>query len=306
MSDRILKILLSALGVLVVGWAIATFATRRGDAPESAPFDLASAAEAQLDSVVVIGATDTIRLHGGAAWTVNGKEAIPEAGRSLSHALEAARIGQLASRSPANHERLGVGERSGRRVTFYAEDSVELDLIIGGKQTFDQSYVRRAGDDEVYVLRGSLVNLANRGVNEWRNKQILTALRGDIYGIEIDRPEELYSLRRDTTGWHLEPAGVEVDDLAVSSMLNQLSGLTALGFVPDTVADTLTWEPLAGRVRLAGPGGAPLGDLQLYEREDNTGYYVRRSDSPVVFTLSNLSGDQILTPLEELTEASGE
>lgn len=300
MSDRILKILLAVLAVLALGWVGARFVSGRGRPPESAAFDLASTASLDLDSVVITSATDTIRLIAGDGWTVNGYEAVGAAGESLTRALENARVGQLASRNPANHDRLSVSETTGRRLTFYADGSERLSLFIGGKRTFEQGYVRRAGDDEVYVIRGSLLNLADRSASEWRNKEILSVERDDIWRVEYAYTDAEFALQRDTAGWRLEPAEAVADEGAVSSLLGQLSSLRALGFVADSVVDTLTWEPGAGRVRVSGPGDATLGELEFYRRED-TGYYVRRAGAPVVYTLSSYTGEQILQDEEALS-----
>jgi hypothetical protein len=84
-------------------------------------------------------------------------------------------------------------------------------------------------------------------------------------------------------------------------VLSILSGLLAIGFVEDSVADTLTWEPPAGRLRLAGPDGADMGELIFLDREE-VGYYVRRVGSPVVYTISSHTGNQLLKREQGLRE----
>ena len=70
MSDRFLKILVAALAVLVVGWGVARFLAGRGDSPATPPFNLASAAGLQIDSVLIEGGDETIRLSAASAgWS---------------------------------------------------------------------------------------------------------------------------------------------------------------------------------------------------------------------------------------------
>ncbi len=308
MSDRLVKILVGVLAALLVGYGIIRLATGRSSAPRPSSLSLAQIAEADLDSAIIITEEETVRLRAGERWTVNGYEAIEQAGESLKRALEKGEIGQVAARNPENHERLGVADGQGYRVSFYSGGEERLTLIIGekgGGRAFDEAYVRRAGEDEVYVLKGSLVNLGRRGVIEWRNKEILAPKREDIQRIELEYPEESFVLARDTTGWRVEPGGAQAEQSVVDGMLVQLSGLRALGFASDSLAGALSWEEPTGRVRVLGPGGAQLGELLFLSRDD-PGYFVRRADGPVVYTLSRYSGDQILKKVEDLVPAPEE
>ncbi len=282
---------------------MARFVAGRGGAPEPAGFELAAAAQLELDSVLIEAADDAVRLRAGDGWTVNGQEATAEAGESLKRGLEEARVGGLVSRNPENHARLGVTDAMGRRLTVYAGGAAQLSFIVGERgRAFDQAYVRRVGEDEVYMLQGTLIGLARRSVDEWRNKEILTASREDIQRIEFSYPDASFTLVRDSVGWHLEPSGASAQTGVVSSLLGQLAGLSAIGFAADSVADTLSWDPPTGRVRVQGPGGVDLGDLIFLDRDD-VGYYLRRADTPVVYTLSSYTGEQILKREEDLRPA---
>jgi hypothetical protein len=304
MSDRLLKYLVGALAILAVAWGVARFVSGRGGTGDSAPFNLAASAGLELDSVVVEGPDATVRLRAGDGWTVNGHEAVADAGESLKRALEQAEVGVLVSRNPENHERLGVTEAEGRRLTVYAGGSEQLSLLIGARaDVFDRAYARRVGDDPVYTLQGALVSLANRGVDEWRNKEILSLTRGDIQHIEFTYPDETFSLARDSLAWRIEPAGVAAEDGKVASLLSQLASLRAVSFAADAAADTLVWDPPSAQVRVLGPGGVVLGELSFLKREAEVGYFVRRAASPVVYTISSFTGGELLKRQADLAVA---
>ncbi len=308
MSTRRLMMLIGLLALFAAAWAVARFGLGRGGEADETGFDLAAHAELAIDSLIVASPQDTIRLRAGDPWTVNDYEALRTAGESVKRALEEARVGDLVSRNPENHGRLGVAEGEGRRLTLYAGAAEPLALIIGGRaQGFDEAYVRRPGDDEVYTLKGNLVNIANRDVDGWRNKTILSAVRGDIQRIEFTYPDESFALVRDSIGWRVEPSGATASPSELSRLLGALSELNAIGFAADSVTDTLTWEPPTARVRVLGPGDAELGELTFLRREENVGYYVRRRGAPTVYTLSAFNGDQVLKREQDLTasEESG-
>lgn len=293
MSDRLLKRLVGILAVLVVAWALARFVGGLGG-PAAAPFDLAAVAASELDSVVVAGAEDTVRLRAGDGWTVNGHQGAADVEGSLTGALEQAQVGGLVGRNPENHERLGLTRATGRRLTVYSGGTARLSLIVGRRgRAVGQVYVRREGEDEVYTLQGTLVSLVSRGVDDWRDKEIIQADRDLVERIEFIYPADSFALARDTSGWHLEPSGAAADENIVAGLLSILSGLLATSFVDEPVADTLTWEPPSGRLRLVGPDGMAMGELIFLEREE-VGFYVRRAGSPVVYTIGSHTGGQLL------------
>lgn len=294
MSDRLLKVLAGALVLLLAAWGLASLISGRDEGAVSASFELAADSGLAIDSVIIVAPTGDVRLQAGDGWTVNGYEAIPETGDLLRRALAEAEVGQLVSRNPDNHERLGVTEADGRKVTVYGDGAVRFTLIVGNRgQAMQSAYARRPGDDEVYALQGNLVNLVNRAVDAWRDRKIIAADRDAIQRIECAYGDTVFTLARDSAGWRIEPSGAAVQDGAVSAMLGQLANLSAVGFAADSVADTLTWEPPSARMRVVGLGGAELGNLVFLDREA-VGYYVRRAGSPVVYEISSYTGDQIL------------
>lgn len=312
MSERGLRILLAILAVLVAGWIIAEVVTRdRAEAP-SEPLALASAAEASLDSVIVMSGTDTVRLRAaGDSWMVNGKEAERDAGTSLAEALESARIGQLVSRNPENHERLGVAADQGHQAGFYAGGAERLSIILGERAgNFDAGYVRRTGEAEVYELRGTLISLIRRDPDAWRNREILSVERENVTRVELairdSTRADTFALVRDSATWRLEPEGLEARSDAISSMLGQLAQLRAIGFAADSIVEELSWESPTARVTVYGPDpSAALAELWFLDREE-TGYFVRRADGSVVFTISQFTGDQVLPAREDLVAVDDE
>jgi hypothetical protein len=304
MSDRLLKILVGALAILVIAWGAARLFSAGGGSESAAPFDLSSLADGGLDSMVVQHAEGEVRLRAGEPWMVNGREALAESSDLLARAIEEARFGGLVSRNPENHERLGVGA-GGRRLTLYGEGDEPVALILGGRaQVFDQAYVRAPGSDEVYTLKGSLVNLANREAADWRDKQIFMAARGEVRRIEYDYPDESFALVWDTAAWHVEPSGATVDNSTMSGLVGEIARMQALGFAEDAAADTLDWESPTGAVRVYGLDGGRLVELLFLDRGE-VGYYVRRDASPIVYTIASYIAELILKREADLVAGPG-
>ncbi len=297
MSDRLLKVLVGALALLIAAWLGARLISGMGGEAESAPFEIASLGAGEIDSVVIASSGGTVHLVAGDGWTVNGYDATAEAGATLTRAFEQASIGNLVGRNPDNHTRLGVTESAGRTVTVYLRGGSPVSFIVGSQTpALNQAYVRRPGEDEVYTLQGSLVTLMSRGADDWRDKSILQAGREDIERLEYEYPDESFALARGEAGWAVEPSGAAADPAAVNSTLSQLAGLRAIGFAADSVIAALSWHAPDAELRVLGPGDFELGTLMFMKREEEqgVGYLVRRAGSTVVYTLSTFTGDQIL------------
>ncbi|NIR46625.1 MAG: DUF4340 domain-containing protein [Gemmatimonadetes bacterium] len=303
MSDRLLRLLVGVLIFFVIAWVAARFFTGDG-ASASGSFGLAAVAGGSIDSVVVTSADDTVRLRAGDPWTVNGHEALPETGSMLTRGLEESQVGQLVSRNPENHARMGVTDAAGRRLTVYPENGEPISIIVGERAgAFNQSYARRVGADEVYVLEGSLSNLANREEDDWRDREIFAVERAGVQRVEFTYPGESFALVRDSAGWRLEPSGAGARAGDVSNLLGQLTALRAIGFADDSAAAALAWDEPAARVGVIGPDDAELVELLFQENED-VGYFVRRAGSSVVYTLSSYTGNVILRRETALATAS--
>jgi hypothetical protein len=292
MSDRILRLLIGLLILVIVAWLAARSFSGFGGGAEADDLELATDVQA-IDSIVVVGPDETVRLRQGETWTVNGYETIPETGPSITRALEDASLGQMISRNPENHQRMGVTDQQGRLLTIFIRDAEPWSIILGERAgAFDEAFARRIGADEVYVLRGSLVSLANRTVDDWRDREIFSAERAAVQRIEFEYPDESFAIARDSTGWRVASTGAEADLSAVSTMLQQLTSLRAIGFAADSVVETLEWDPPQLRLRVVGLADAELAELLFIENEE-IGYFVRRADMPIVYTVSSYTGDQI-------------
>jgi hypothetical protein len=188
----------------------------------------------------------------------------------------------------------GWASRRRARAASRSTPAARLSLLFGGRAgSWDEAYARRDGGAETYIMQGSLVSLAQRAVDDWRDRTVLSASADGIQRIELTYGDTSFALARDSAAWRLEPSGAAANGTEVSTLLGQLAELRAVSFAPDSVADTLTWEPVTAVVRVLGPGGAALGALEFLDRGD-AGYYVRRAGTPVVYTVSSYSGRQIL------------
>ncbi len=87
-----------------------------------------------------------------------------------------------------------------------------------------KSYVRAAGDKEVYAVEGFLPMMFNQGFAAWRDGRFLKLFRNDIQKITYTYPADSgFVLHNDTTGWGWKVDNEPVDSAAVAHYLSVLS-----------------------------------------------------------------------------------
>ena len=242
MSSATLKRALIVLAVLIAIWA--GFALFRGGLSDRSPdIGLPKLTAADVDNISITAPDDTIRLvRSGAGWTVNGFPAVSDMVSELIGAVgDTGTSGELIARSESAHARLGVDSAVGRRVQFRHGENVVLDLVVGKRgRSYQTAYVRRAADVPVYLLRGPLASLVDRGADGWRDRHLGGVRADSVATVEITRGASRSTLRRTPQGWRLGSAAA--DSAAVARFLGSLADVTASGFPTAAQADSLDFR----------------------------------------------------------------
>lgn len=258
----------------------------------------------RVDSVVIARTGDTLRLvRSQDGWRVGRWPADSARVEELWRSAREAAATELVARSPTNHPRLGVTDEAAIRLVLWAGAEREAELLVGESgPTWPSAYVRRAGDDDVYLLRGELANVVRRGPDEWRSRQVArfdplradrVILRTGRYSVTLERADTLWTVAEGRA------VPVPADTAVVRRAVETLSRLSSAGFAPDSVADALSFDRPAARVTVLDDAGATLADLLLLEGEAGS-YYVRRADGPDIWDLSRFTVGDFLRKAEEL------
>lgn len=236
MKESALKTILAVVAALALAYgAVALLGGGEGgDGDTALARALAGVRPDALETVTVEAPAETVRLRrtdGG--WRVDGHEADSTAVARLLDALGSPDVGELASRNPANHGKLGVAADSTRRVTLAESGGDSTRVLVGGSAPYSGSgYMRLPGSDRVYVVRGRLQQALSRPTEDWRNKTVARIDTARLARIVVARPEGGYELRRADGAWTVD--GEPAEERGVRGLLAQLTRLQAMGFAPDT------------------------------------------------------------------------
>jgi hypothetical protein len=300
-SNRTLARLLAIAGALVAIWAAVTLVSRR-PAPEppsaaewSALFD--GLTNAVVTSIVMEDSAGVRVLRseeGGSRWTVDGFETDPAVVTRFWSAMGNAYVSDVVASNPENHERMGVAEGSTTTVTFETASGPTTLLIGVAGPAPGTTFVRRPGEDAVYLLEGGLRTHFVREQSEWREKRMLAVDTAAVQRVEIERPGESYAIVRADTSWTMD--GAPVRAFPVVSIMEELATFRGTDFL--VPGDSLYEMPPAITVTALGAAGDTLALVNLGTGERDRRGTVR-GDS-IVYRVPQFRIDRIAPPRANL------
>lgn len=286
MSAKTLIRVAFALGVVLILWAAAELVTGRGDEIETGvviePFSRGA-----VEAIEFLSADDTVKLHRTPdGWTVNGFDAAQSEVESLFEALAEAGEGELVARSPSSHARMGVVDSAGVRLSVGSGEETLADVIVGKRgRAYQTRYVRREGDDRVFLVKGRLAGLVERQVTDWRDKLIVDVQPDSVARLTVTRGSRRFTLVRADSLWNFENGG-PTDSSRVRRTLEAYKGLSASGgsvFATPEQIDSIDFAHPDRRTVLETAGGDTLAHLVF--DSTSTGFWVRHDSRGTVYHL---------------------
>jgi Domain of unknown function (DUF4340) len=293
MNTQTLKRLSGALLVLVVLWVGLSFARHERRDTEGR-FALATFTPKAVDRALIITGADTIKLvRQDTGWTVGGYRANGAYVDAMLNVLsDTTATSELVAESAASHARLGLDSATAHRLVVMQGARPLAALLVGGQGgTYGTSYVRKPGDNASWQLQGTLSQIANRSLDDWRDKTIVHLDPDSVGAIDMQRGKKTWRLTRaDSGAWTMGAAAG--DSSAVAAVLNQFRTLQASSFASATQADSANFARPDRSVRLTSRSGVPLVSLVM----DSTagGFWVRRAGDSVTYKLDSWLANQVV------------
>jgi len=184
-----------------------------------------------------------------------------------------------------------VDDSAGSKVRVKGKGKTLADLVVGKRsQYFSGGYIRRAGQESTYVVRGQLIDVLNRNPDDWREHRIARIAADSIARIEITRGRKSYALVRNEKSWKLA-SGAPADSTKMGDLLTAFSSVDAAGFASPAQADSAHFGQPDRRLRLLRRNGTPLLTLLL----DSTaaGFWVRPDTGKTIYRIESWTADRL-------------
>lgn len=296
MTERQVKIIFGVLALLVAAYAGVRL-TGGGDGGGGGSLGLAAAVDGPPDVVRIYRPDgDSLRLEARRDTArVNGFPADSAGLASLFAALDTAAADELVSRNPENHDRLGVASGGADSVVVGPSGSPGFAFLLGGSGRGGR-FVRRPGEDRVYLLEGSAASSLGRTEGNWRDLEIAALDTARVARLVVERDGRRTAFVRDSVGWRVSGSG-PLSASEAQTVLGELAGLRASSRVPaDSAVRSADFSsPDAALRAWSAPSGEgePLLALRAVEAGDGSDFLVRRDDRPHVYPLAGYRADRV-------------
>ncbi len=232
---------------------------------------------------------------------------------NLLEQVEELAVTNLVSSNPTNHDLYEVGPDTGVLVRLLGgrEGRRRLSEFYVGKMTSDygHTYIRRFGEDDVFMAKGLLQGYFNKTVSAWRDRTILSLQPENIERVELISEEDSWILARrgvfpeaPDAPWVVRVEGefVEADSTTAASIVRRAANLTANDFPsPAEQIDVDRNEPLH-RVVLYLVGDVSVGINAYPKGEDTSRLWISKDGDDTIFIIYKSTFDTLTRSSSDL------
>ena len=247
--------------------------------------------------ITATGETTTLSKQDEGDWVVASMDNYPADSEGVTELLSKVtefKNTQRVSDNPEKQSDFEVDSTGVEAKLMDTNDKVLAHLFVG-KTTpgFLSSYVRPADSNDVYVAKGYLQSVFNKGTRTWKDRTIFSFNKGIVTQLNIVSPEEIIELRLTAEGaWEMiKPVAAAVKTTEVDTLLTTLSELDTDDFAEatDTLAAYGLDTPQSTISAVLNDG--TTATLHIGNEEEGK-LYVKRDDKDTVFRLfkSNVDG----------------
>ncbi len=159
-------------------------------------------------------------------------------------------VGPVISENPENRPNFNVGPDSSINVKFYHSDELLNEIIVGKMGSgFSGTYIRKPGENEVYLASRPLRYVFERPKIQWLDKSLFFFEPTEIQRVDFNYPDEQFRIFQRDTSWFVsqEPFtdSIPVDTGRIYGILRPLSFLAAADLVGPDDSILMNFDPPA-------------------------------------------------------------
>lgn len=229
----------------------------------------------QINKVLIKSGSEKVELKKDASVWMAGKY---KASESLINdffmSLENSTESGLVSKNKENQTGYGISDTNGLSLTLYSGNQERVYILGNSGPETGSFYMRRAKDNNVYLVTGGLKDKIFASVDGWRDKTVTAFDQKQISKIEVTGNKN-YSLIREKDKWKLKGETVNKDlkDEELSTILSNLSNLLADSFLTDE--EIKEYKEAEEKTTISiGSDKQVLGELTVWQKEENGDYFV--------------------------------
>lgn len=244
----------------------------------------------------------------GSAWALSA----PLVAKADTAAAEAAldklsdlEVAAIAASRKENHTRLGVDPAHGLHVKAFAGDKLLLDAYLGEAKS-SGTMLRLEGQDVVVATRGSIRYAFEKELRYLRDRTITELDPATLKALSLVSAKGSFKFEKPDAKWVQAKAEKPIKDFAdskVESLASSFAKLRATDFAePGATAESTGLSAPQATLVLTPKEGAEI-KVELGKADPtNTDYFVRSSQSEVLFRISRYTGDRLIADAAAFSE----
>jgi hypothetical protein len=297
-----ITLLLLAVVVIITNNSKSTISRNRTFKSELTNFDTLKVT--QIIIYPKMRGEDIVLSKSGEDWKVNvdGEKykADPNTIKGMLATLLSLRASRIAANSKDQWEQFEVTDSAASRVQLMAGKKTIVDLYLG-KFTYQQpkntnpynyqqqgkmtSYVRLAGEKEVYAVDGLIAMSFNRQADDFRDRTLIHADKGTWKQLTFSGPDKSFDLVKQGNGWIVD--GIAADSAAVAKYLASIAWLSNPDFIE--VSNITTDKPLYS-LRIEGENLPSPIKIDAFPADTSNGYAITSSQNEGAFFSGKMNG----------------
>jgi hypothetical protein len=243
---------------------------------------------------------DVVLVRESSGWFVEGEKQYPVDDRTLSLAItkfEQMTKKALISERPEKFADLQVDDSSGVKVTVTQGDKVTTLLLGKAGPTFQTSYARIAGSNEIWEISGNHRGSFDRKRDDWRDKKVCDYEMSDFNKFVLTYPDQSFSATLQDSVWHVKSGSNEfdADGKLIERLSRMASRISAVEFA-DTLAENAFDQPDFHMIADLASGESL--DIKLIKDGDEK-YFLRKAEALSDFVIYKATAEALMKKPED-------
>ena len=175
-------------------------------------------------------------------------------------------------------------------MAIYENGNMKFSFIVGkAGPSYNDTYVRKAGSNDVMLVNASLTYSFTKPVKEWRDKTIFSAPQENIKEVTYQYGDTTFTLKNTSDAWMIGPDSTQTD--VVTSLLSSLADIKADDFL-DTA--NVATKKIIAQITYG------YGQVHFAYDKNTKKYYAQSSASPQWFVVEEWKANQLLKRKKDL------
>ncbi len=219
-------------------------------------------------------------------------------------------VGEVISSNPKKQFFFQVDTAVGTGLVFFDGENRVASLVIG-KMSSDylHVYLRKTDSDDVYLAKGYFTRLANRKIDQWRDRRIFTFDPTQINEIELSRGKDKFRLTKEDTLWQLSQSPYQKSSVADSKKaedyVRTLANMKADEFARKPQIEELNFKKPQFVLKLTFLDGHEEKLFVTCKRKEDDRYFAKINQDKSVFILFEYTFKKLAKKFEDFQPEEG-